>query len=607
MAAPTTTLPIKHQINSLVIIEIKLHEELPPYLFLLDTGSNVNFINPDVAKNLSDKKIFTFKEELNTNVTTFNSVIKSLGGTLNFNFQGLTFNEMPTNIMQNKRFQKDLDGFDCCDGILGAPFLKKYPTLIDLEKNILTLNPQKINDLKNTLKFELKGRDVIVLSCEKDKTKFPLRLDTGSEMPLTFHSHFVRDQRIFEKIYEMNNVFAPSFIQLKKAFCGSLELETEAYLYTGKSGALTHEEISGNLGPKVLGNKYLIDYNKRTIYFREKKTPVDLVGVLGIDIDLFRNIGKKDILDRFEFLVLKSCSEADKTPDHCYVRWCQLRGIKNCPLPASSKLEDMILAFHGKNFDQNCAYPQVIDMYTNASEILKPHPCQWKKYLSDKKIDNSKNLNPNDFAYPLPNEDKVHAVATVNQETFTQNFYCYGIKEKLFKKNEIPLELFSLSIKGISFSKKLYQDYLSWTKKSKEGSECQKELKEFFNTEDIQNFNLSQDKTYGLVINEITLLGDGAGPQGGDIKTGEKDKYYENFITTLNHERLHLFFATQPKLKKLVSAKLQSLPPETLEAFKKEHPSYNFLDSDVLTREFFSYQYEKNIGKVLEDFPELKK
>lgn len=606
-ANTSPSLPIKHQLNGLIIVELSLHPELPPYQFLLDTGSNVNFLNPDVARALSEKNIFTFKEELNTNVTTFNSVIKSLGGTLNFDLQKLNFAEMPTNIMQNKRFQKDLDGFDCCDGILGAPFLKKYPTLIDLEKNLFTLNAKKTPDLKNVLNFSLKGKDVIVVDCEKENTKFSLRLDTGSEMPLIFHSHFVRDNRIFEKIYEINFVFAPSFVEVKKAHCGKLELETEAYLYTGKSGALSHEEIAGNLGPKVLGKKYLIDYGKKTIAFQESKTPIDLVGVLGIKVDLFRNIGTKDILDRLEFLVLKSCTEIDKTPEHCYARWCEMRGIKNCPIPASNKLEDMVLAFHGKNFDQHCAYPQVIDMYTNASEILKPHPCQWKKYLAQKKLDLTKNLDPKEFAHPLPHEANIEARSTVNQETFTQNFYCYGIKEKLFKKSELPLELFSLSVKGISFSKKAYDQYLAWIKGNSEGKKCENELKNFFNSDDIQVFSLDKNKTYGLVINEITLLGDGAGPKGGDAKNALTDKLYENFLITLNHERLHLLYANEPALKKLIAEKIKTLPLETLEAFKKEHPSYNFADQDVLNREFFSYSYEKNIGKVLEDYPGLKK
>lgn len=600
-------IPIKHQLNGLVVIELKLHPELPPYNFLLDTGSNVNFLNPDVARALSEKNVFLFNERLNTNVTTFNSVIKSLGGTLNFNLQKLSFTEMPTNIMQNKRFQKELDGFDCCDGILGAPFLKKYPFLIDLEKNLFTLKANKSTDLKYSLKFELKGKDVIVLKCEKEKNLFPLRLDTGSEVPLTFHSSFVRDNRIFEKIYEANSVFAPSFVEVKKAFCGKLELETEAYLYTGKSGALAHEEVAGNLGPKVLGKKYLIDYDKKIIAFQASKTPIDLMGVMGIQIDLFRNIGKKDILDRFEFLVLKSCTEADKTPDHCYARWCELRGVKNCPIPASNKLEDMILAFHGKNFDQHCAYPQVIDMYTNADEILKPHPCQWKKYLAERKLDNTRKLEPKEFAHSLLHEEFIDARSIVNQESFTQNFYCYGIKEQLFKKNELPLELFSLSVKGISFSKKAYDQYLNWLTNKADGKKCLNELKTFFNTEKIAAFNIEAGKSHGLAINEITLLGDGAGPKGGDMANGLTDKLYLNFLITLNHERLHLLYANEPKLKDLVAQKIKSLKPEELEAFKKEHPSYNFSDPDVLAREFFSYTYEKNFGKVLEDFPIIKK
>lgn len=606
-AGSAVSLPIKHELNSLIIIELNLHQDLPPYKFLLDTGSNVNFLNPDIARAMSEKKIFTFKDELNTNVTTYNSVIKSLGGTLNFTLQNLNFNDMTTNVMQNKRFQKELDGFDCCDGILGAPFLKKYPFLIDLEKNQFVLNANKSSDLKNILTFEIKGKDVIVLKCEKDGTNFSLRLDTGSEMPLTFHSNFVRDNRIYEKIYEANSVFAPSFVEFKKAFCGKLELETEAYLYTGKSGALSHEAIDGNLGPRILGKKYLINYEKNTIAILNSKTTIDLMGVMGINIDFFRNIGKKDILDRFEFMILKSCTENDKNPEYCYSRWCEIRGIKNCPIPASSKLEDMILAFHGKNFDQHCAYPQVIDMYTNANEILKPHPCQWKKYLSDKKPNATNSIQVKDLAYPLPHELNIDMRRTVNQELFTQNFYCYGVKEKLFKKQELPLDLFSLSIKGISFSKLSYDQFISWSKSTQEGKKCINELKSFLNIDEIQKITLEPGKTHGLVINEITLLGDGSGPKGGDVKNGLTDKYYENFLTTLNHERLHLLYANDPTLKKALAEKIKNLTPEFIENFKKEHPSYNFSDPDIFAREFFSYSYEKNMGKIFEDYPIIKK
>ncbi len=599
--------PIKHQLNGLVVIELKLHSDLPAYLFLLDTGSNVNFLNPDVARQLNDKNLFQFKEELNSNVTTYNSVIKSLGGTLSFNLDKFNFSQMPTNIMQNKRFQKELDGFDCCDGILGAPFLKQYPFLIDLDKNTFTLDVKKNKDLKYSLKFDLKGKDVIVIKCDQNKNHFSLRLDTGSEMPLTFHSNFVQKNRIFEKIYEINNVFAPSFVQFNKAFCGKLEIETEAYLYTGKTGALSHEDIAGNIGPKVLGQKYLIDYNAKKIYFAESKTPIDLSGVLGIKVDLFRNIGAKDILDRFEFLVLKSCTEMDKSSENCFSRWCEMRDIKNCPIPASQKLEDMILAFHGKNFDPHCAYPQVIDMYTNASEILQPHPCQWKKYLAQKKLNRTTNLDTNSFINPFPHEIHTEASRTVNQEQFTQNFYCYGIKENLFKKAELPPALFSLSIKGISFSKKAYEQYTTWLKTNRDGKSCAEDLKSFFNADDIQNYTFEKNKTHALVINEITLLGDGAGPKGGNAKSGLNDKLYENFLITLNHERLHLLFATMPELKKLIADKVNSLTRDELEAFMKEHPSYNFAERDVLLREYFSYKYEKNINKLLEDYPMLKK
>lgn len=598
------TLPITHQLNGLIVIELKLHSELPTYRFLLDTGSNVNFLNPEVAKSLNEKNIFQFQEALNTNVTTYNSVIKSLGGTLSIKLdngnQKLDFIEMPTNIMQNNRFQKQDDGFDCCDGILGAPFLKKYPWLVDLEKNIFTFNPTKSTDLKYSVPFTLEGRDVIVLTCsDKNKNVLTLRLDSGSEMPLTIHSNFVRDQRLFEKIFEMNFMFAPSFVEIKSINCHDFNLETEAYLYTGRSGALAHREVTGNLGPKVLGPKYLVDYNKKMIWLSNRKNPVDLVGAVGAPIDLFRNIGKKDILDRFEFLVLKSCVESDKSSEYCFKHWCELREIKNCPIPASTKIEDMILAFHGKHFDQHCAYPQVIDMYTNSADILKPHPCQWKKYLSSQKNNPVEKINSNSFPHPLPNEDLVQTEAIVDQEVFTQNFYCYGLKEKLFKENELPLELFSLSIKGISFSKNSYQSYLSWLDKDKVGKNCKSRLKTFFNIESPASFKWENEKKQGLVINKITLLGDGVGPT---IK-----KYQENLSITLNHERLHLLYANQPKLKKLVAQKIKSTPNEQIEAFKKAHPSYDFSNENIFWKEFFSYSYEKNIEQVIKDFSIINK
>lgn len=598
-----TKLPIFRNISNLIIIELKIAEK--PYRFLLDTGSNVNFIDPDAVENLSKDKALTLDPTLNSDVSTFNQKLTSLGARLSLKVENLNFENMPTNIMKNKRFNVAQDGLDCCDGILGAPFLKQYPIKYDLSNNLLTFSPETVKDFSFQLPFEIRGRDVIVLNCTNSKSPFSLRLDTGSEIPLTFHTHFVKENRFFEKIYEINNMFAPSFLNLKKTICGPLEFNTEVYLYTGQSGALAHKEVAGNLGPKVLGNEYVIDYQKRVIFLKENKQNIDLEGVIGAEVDAFRPTSRADILQRMEFFVLKSCVEKDQSSETCFKRWCEIRQFEKCPIPGTTKLEDLIKSYHFNRLDQTCPLPQLVDMYTNGNDLFSNHPCQWKRYIETRYNSNTRFIDNSTFETAVASDKITKALSINNQETFTQNFYCYGIKEKLFKTEELPLSLFALSIKGISFSKKAYSDYIQW-QKTKDGKACIQNVKSFFNLDSIANFALTllEKNQYGIVVNELTLLGDGA----GELNTGtDKDLYRKNYLTTVNHERLHTFFASHKPLKQLIKNHIAKLDQKTIDDFKTKHPSYNFSNEEIFLREFFAYTYEANMDKIYSDFPSLKK
>lgn len=598
-----TTLPIFRQISNLVIVELKIADR--PYRFLLDTGSNVNFIDPDVVETLTKEKALTLDATLNSDVSTFNQKLTSLGARLTLKIADLNFENMPTNIMANKRFNQAQDGVDCCDGILGAPFLKQYPIRYDLTKNLLTFSPVSQKEFKYQLPFEIRGLNVLVLNCNNSKVPFNLRLDTGSEIPLTFHTYFVKEHRFFEKIYEVNNMFAPSFLNLKKTICGPLEFDTEVYLYTGQTGALAHREVAGNLGPKVLGDDYIIDYQKKIIFLKNNKQSIDLEGVMGADLDAFRPTSRADILQRMEFFVLKSCVEKDQNPETCFNRWCEIRQFEKCPIPKSTKIEDLIKAYHFNRLDQTCPLPQLLDMYSNGNDLFSNHPCQWKRYIENRYNSNTRFVDNKTFDVPLPSDKITKALSVNNQEMFTQNFYCYGIKEKLFKKEELPLALFALSIKGISFSKKAYTDYIKW-QQTKDGKACVQNVKTFFNLDKMANFTLShlEKNQYGIVVNELTLLGDGA----GELNTGtEKDLYRTNYLTTLNHERLHTFFASHKNLKKLLKEFVAKQDEKAIKEFKSKHPSYNFSNEEIFLREFFSYTYESQMDKIYLDFPSLKK
>lgn len=598
-----TSLPILRNISSLVIVEIKISDK--PYKFLLDTGSNVNFIDPDVVEELKKANALEMDSTLNTDVSTFNQKITSLGAKLSLKINDLSFNQMPTNIMKNKRFNTVQDGLDCCDGILGSPFLKQYPLKYDLIKNAITFSPASTQGFQYQLPFEIRGRDVLVLNCSNSKVSFPLRLDTGSEIPLTFHTHFVKENRFFEKIYEINNMFAPSFLNLKKTICGPLEFSTEAYLYTGQSGALAHREVAGNLGPKVLGDEYIIDYQKKIIWLKNNKQSIDLEGVLGAEVDAFRPTSRADMIQRMEFFVLKSCVEKDQNSEECFKKWCDIRKIEKCPTPKSTDIEELIKAFHFNRLDQTCPLPQLRDMYTNGNDLFSNHPCQWKRYIENRFSTHSRIIQSHVYQAKITSDNITKAIAINNQEEFTQNFYCYGVKEKLFKSEELPLPLFSLSIKGISFSKKAYSDYLKW-KKSKPGLVCLQAVKSFFNVDQVSDFPLKslEKNQYGIVVNELTLLGDGVKNMNPN---DAQDMFTKNFTSTLNHERLHTFFASHPKIKKLLKDHIKKLDKKTIEDFKSKHPSYNFSNEEIFLREFFAYSYEQDMSKIFTDFPELKK
>ncbi len=597
-----TQIPILKTFNGINIVTLNLAGK--DFTFILDTGSNVNFIDPEHMEYLTRNNLFTLDEKLDSKVNTFNSSVNSKGGILKFKLNDLDFAPMITNLMPNKRFTEKLDGVNCCDGILGAPFLKQYPTLYDLNKKIITINPtaKTIADLKEKISFAIVGRDAIILDCKEDEKNYKLRLDTGSEIPLTFHTDFVQSERLFEKVYNKNKMFAPSFVKVDRSVCAKkLKLNLEAYLYTGDAGALSYKEVAGNLGAAALGSEYLIDYKKSVIALKSANNPIDLEGIVPVEINLFEKLPRTDLLQKMELYILNSCVSQDKSAENCFKKWCFIRGfVVDCPLPKSTDLKDLLEVYHQKSIDQYCSLPQLLSYYTKTDANIT-HPCLWKFHNEIKWNTYFNGIDSKNLAPALPSDTKMQAYFFNDQEKFTKNFYCYALKEKLFKESELPIHLFALSINGISFGKKNYREYIKW-QKTKTGLACMKTVIDFFTNNENLDFDLKllYGAKYGILINEVTHLGDGVKNTIKD--TPNEERYEENIDRTLNHERLHVLFSENKDVQKKIKEMVNKLNPADLEAFKTKHPSYDFSNKEILWREYFSYQYEENLSKLLEDF-----
>ncbi|MDD0851491.1 retropepsin-like aspartic protease [Halobacteriovorax sp. GB3] len=586
-ASEQVQLPIVKSIGGLIITKIELAGK--DHLFLLDTGSNANFINPALKSELLKSGHITTDTKLDTVVNTFSKKIALKGHRLNLKLKNLTYNKMPTYFMDNNRFTKAKDGIDCCSGILGIDFLKKYPIEFDLKNKVVKIKT-KFNAPKQweRLSFDVIGKNVLKISCMIGKRNVDFRFDSGSEAPLIFHTNFSNTHRIAQKAYLAGHELGPLFVNLGEIRCGNIKFTADSYAYLGSSGALSHSFIDGNMGPSLLGEHYVFDFNKKA-FFIAKPVLENKVPYKSYEIDLKamqrNSIGE---LKQAEALILNSCIQVSGEKD-CINKWCRIYG-KKCSYNEKEKGIGQILKAMYPKTSLDCSH---FKMGANLMKApLKEDYCWWKETMRLKEKEGEQleySVVTQKKDYFMKGEFQLYLPR--NQVELTKKLYCYAIYSNLITTESVEPLLFALSIKGMSLSNKRLKQYYSWLAQG-EGQKCQAWMNELFPYEKDQEKleSLFFGRDHLVIVNPLTILGDGV--------TG----FEKGLTTTLSHEALHVLYDKNKKIKKYVKDKWSKLSDKKKEEFKKAHPSYQFDKEDVLLKEYFSYTFQDKVDLIKKEF-----
>ncbi len=585
-------LPIIESINSLIIVQLQI--EGNNYKFLLDTGSNKNFLDPSFVRKL--KKNIVRKKKLDKKVTQFNKKVDTKGYEFSFDIDDFKYHDMESYELDTKRFNKLKDGIDCCDGILGVDFFKKYYTKVDDVTNVVTISKALPKEVKNwyQIPFEIVGNNIIEVDCKSSLGgDLNLRVDSGAEFPLILQTAFSKKKFIREKILKSSNLSKVYTVGLGTLSCGDLNVLANGFVYTKNSGALAHSFVDGNLGAIILGRQYLFDFEKKIIYINPKFKYKDIrltMGVKQFDIDLFNNVGygtNEGSVLQAEVLIYKSCLDQSSAKE-CMQTYCSIKKPKTCNFSdEKDKLKQSILSITNGNFYGGCSLELL--KYELQSRPLKYSFCWWmlqQHYTSQLKQQKIKSFK---FETKLPIDKKLNLKVVKDQLELTSDLYCYYIFNNLITYKTLPANMFALSIKGASLSQKSIYEYLNWLKTNK-GESCTKYLSEDLG---IVPSNLIKDllknKKYLVYINPLTILGDGA-----------NNKFSKSINVTYNHERLHLIFAESKAIRDAVKKKWNLLGDKKKNIFLNKHKGYNFSDPKIIYREYFSYGYEANPLKYRE-------
>ncbi|EQC45646.1 retropepsin-like aspartic protease [Bacteriovorax sp. Seq25_V] len=565
--------------------EIKITKNIGPLVivridgldYLLDTGSNANFIDSSSLEALSTK--LKRKPELDKFVNTFAGKSKSEGYELSLQVEDFKFGDMETYVMDTQKFNEKLDGINCCAGILGMPFLKKYPLEVNIIEKKVTFS-KKLPVTKDLQKFKINivGKDTITFKCDK----FLYRLDTGSEVPVIFHRHIVDKYYLREQMYEQG--FSGSglpFFEVPNLSCSGIKLENiiGTYFY-GSSGALTHTEVAGNVGGFILGEHYILNLSKKELYIA-KKPMVFKVSSKKFTVrfeEKNKQPGHLSLNSQAKALIVNACAEASDI-ESCIKKVCEIEKQKICTFKRSGSALDDFTNFYFPLKTADCSLSRVV------SE-LRERPIRynfcWLKLFEV----NHKEAYGDDVELSLPKsfeslKDKVVLRQIENIVHVASDYYCLAKHNRLFNEKDLNAALFPLSIRGMSFSRESLKTYGDWLKTA-DGKNCNQELIDTYGVGINKKIDKKFTKNNLIVVNPWTILGDGT------------DHYDLNYRKTLQHELLHAVFSTDKKKREQAKSEWSALSEKEQESFKKAHPSYNFADEDILLREYFSYKYESS-------------
>lgn len=572
-------LPIKALVGPLVIVEIEGNS------YLIDSGSNANFIDPKSLTKL--QPILTRDQKNDRYINTFNSRSRSEAYKMNLKIGKLAFNDMEAYVVNTQKFDAQTDGISCCDGILGTPFINKYQVLIDRTNKLITVD-NKIKDFKNLeeIKFDLEGKDTIVLKCQLgSQRKVNIRLDSGSEAPLIFHRHMVDKLNIREQLFEQNFSGAGiPFLKVNSLKCGKKDLSNlSATYFFGADGALTQDGVDINAGAYFLGDKYGFDFKAKKIFVSKNNLEFSYTkNHFLIDTNYTnKNLGNLSILSQAKALMFKSCVERSGF-ESCIKKVCELEDRKICSAKDSMSPLDDFVNFYFEVKTPDCSIDRVVEELR--SRPVRYNFCWYKLYELNFKKD-----IVNEAAISLPlkfkkYESEVDLVEDWSVESLTKNYYCLSVYQNLINQESLPASLFAMSVKGLTFSKKSFQGYESWLA-SKEGKLCALSVKDSLGVE--VNSKISIAKNYKIIISPWTIIGDGT------------DLFAMHRGRTLSHEFNHFLFDKAPEIKEQALSDWKKLDASGKEKFKKQHPSYDFKNENILIKEFYSYENENETDFVV--------
>jgi len=317
-----------------------------------------------------------------------------------------------------------------------------------------------------------------------------------------------------------------------------------------------------------------------------------------ISVLLWLSRSRKDagsVMQKMEILTLKACVDQSFGLDEfaklneCIAKRCSFSKITCLPVTKAelAQFKDDILlktiyAWVKPNIDLNCPVTKLRDELLD--KVEDPTPC-WKSWYSkrskQKKLELQKvsveKMRVEWKAPKLSVDRKIGLYVVTQPEAFVNHAYCYFIFQHVARFDTLPISQFPYAVLGASLKSDKLKEYRKWLTKETVGLTCSKLVKVFTGENPSKLSGYEDSGKYILMMNSLGALTGGL--------TGYKDALRNDF----NHERLHIIYAEDKKIRTKVKAEWDALLSDEKETFKKNHKSYDFRNEEILLREYFSY------------------
>ncbi len=571
---------IIHTVGPLSVIELELNNK--KFKFLLDTGSNANFINPNISNELGP--VLVRDKNLDTKVNTFAKKSTSKGYLMSFNIEDLSFKNMKTYESKTSKFTKKYDGFNCCDGILGGEFIKHYPLKVNLKDKKVSFLKRPIKSSLKPMDIEVEGFNTYTKKCSYMGQELKIRIDSGNELPLIFQKYATEKLMLKEQLFKAGyNGSGLAFFKVPLLKCGNFEFRNlMSSFFASGSGALSQSVIDINAGAHLLGDEYILDIDKKRIYLSQNPLPFTAkVKTYKLNPKFKTFSGDPSIIDQTLALTASACAQEGNSGE-CLKLMCTLSNENDlCTFNERGNALYDFITYRFPIKTPDCSPERLLSELR--SKPARYNFCWYKLYQLNKPMDkDSLNLPIGvDFKRFEGDIRPFDVLQIKSPMKLTQQYYCFAIYKNLIDYKTLPANLFALSIEGLAYHGHEIKDYKKWLTTSK-AKECVEHLSQSLNIRPSQNIKVKNS----VLINPFTILGHGV-----------RD-FSKNLKRVLNHEFLHLLYASSEKYQKRAQVEWSQLSAEKQNEFKKKHPSYDFTNQKVLLKEYFSYEYQNSLEKL---------